>query len=91
MFKILLLEVIVSAKVKASMNKSVMDLPIVYHPDYVVALPAGHRFPMPKFRQLYEMLLADGVAHLEQFHVPVLPPLEWIQLVHDPSYVQAYC
>ncbi|MBD2042298.1 histone deacetylase [Microcoleus sp. FACHB-672] len=68
-----------------------MDLPIVYHPDYVVPLPAGHRFPMPKFRQLYEMLLADGVAHPEQFHVPVLPPLEWIKLVHDPSYVQAYC
>lgn len=68
-----------------------MDLPIVYHPDYVVPLPAGHRFPMPKFRQLYEMLLADGVAHPEQFHAPVLPPLEWIQLVHDPNYVQAYC
>ncbi|MBD1936556.1 histone deacetylase [Microcoleus sp. FACHB-68] len=68
-----------------------MDLPIVYHPDYVVALPAGHRFPMPKFRQLYEMLLADGVARLEQFHAPVLPPLEWVQLVHHPSYVQAYC
>lgn len=68
-----------------------MDLPIIYHPNYVAPLPEGHRFPMPKFRQLYELLLADGVAYLEQFHTPELPPQEWIQLVHTPDYVQAYC
>ncbi len=68
-----------------------MDLPIVYHPDYVVPLPEGHRFPMPKFRQLYELLLADGVAHPEQFHTPICPSQEWIGLVHTPEYVQAYC
>ncbi len=68
-----------------------MDLPIIYHPDYVVSLPEGHRFPMPKFRQLYELLLADGVALPEQFHTPVSPPQELIELVHTPDYVQAYC
>ncbi|GAB4380424.1 MAG: histone deacetylase [Elainellaceae cyanobacterium] len=68
-----------------------MDLPIVYHPDYVVPLPAGHRFPMAKFRQLYETLIADGVAHPSQFHAPELPPHEWIELVHFPEYVRAYC
>ena len=26
-----------------------MSLPIVYHPNYVVPLPEGHRFPMEKF------------------------------------------
>jgi acetoin utilization deacetylase AcuC-like enzyme len=67
-----------------------MDLPLVYHPNYVVPLPEGHRFPMPKFRQLYELLLADGVAHPEQFHAPQRPPQEWIELVHLPEYVQAY-
>ncbi len=46
---------------------------------------------MPKFRQLYELLLADGVAQPEQFHTPVSPPLELIELVHTPDYVQAYC
>ncbi|WP_315790605.1 histone deacetylase [Fischerella sp. JS2] len=67
-----------------------MDLPLVYHPDYVAPLPEGHRFPMPKFQQLYELLLADGVAHPYQFHIPKHPPQELIELVHTPEYVQAY-
>jgi len=68
-----------------------MDLPIVYHPDYVAPLPKGHRFPMSKFRQLSELLLADGVAQKEQFHKPESPPQELIELVHTPDYVKAYC
>ncbi len=68
-----------------------MDLPIVYHPDYVAPLPEGHRFPMEKFSWLYEMLLADGVAHRTQICNPVRPPQDWIELVHAPDYVQAYC
>lgn len=68
-----------------------MDLPIIYHPDYVAPLPEGHRFPMPKFRQLYELLIEDGIAHPEQFHIPKLPPQDWIELVHTPEYVRAYC
>jgi acetoin utilization deacetylase AcuC-like enzyme len=68
-----------------------MALPIVYHPNYVAPLPEGHRFPMPKFRLLYEMLLGDGVADGSQFHTPERSPLEWLELVHTPEYVQAYC
>jgi acetoin utilization deacetylase AcuC-like enzyme len=68
-----------------------MDLPIIYHPDYVVPLPEGHRFPMPKFSKLYEMLLSDRVAHPEQIHTPERPPPEWIEFVHTPEYVRAYC
>ncbi|MBW4545549.1 MAG: histone deacetylase [Symplocastrum torsivum CPER-KK1] len=68
-----------------------MDLPIIYHPDYVAPLPEGHRFPMPKFGKLYEMLLSDRVATPEQFHTPNPPPQDWIELVHTPDYIQAYC
>jgi acetoin utilization deacetylase AcuC-like enzyme len=68
-----------------------MDLPIIYHPDYVAPLPPGHRFPMSKFRQLYELLLTDRVAYSEQFHIPERPAQELIELVHTPEYVQAYC
>jgi len=68
-----------------------MDLPIVYHPNYVAPLPEGHRFPMPKFGKLYELLKSDRVATPEQFHTPKHPPTEWIELVHTPDYVQAYC
>ncbi|BAZ28374.1 histone deacetylase superfamily protein [Cylindrospermum sp. NIES-4074] len=68
-----------------------MDLPIIYHPDYIAPLPEGHRFPMSKFRQLYELLLADGVAHQQQFYAPERPSPDLIELVHTPNYVQAYC
>ncbi|TFI53055.1 histone deacetylase [Mastigocladus laminosus UU774] len=68
-----------------------MDLPLVYHSDYIAPLPEGHRFPMAKFQQLYELLLADGVAHSSQFYIPERPPQELIELVHTPEYVQAYC
>lgn len=67
-----------------------MDLPLIYHPDYVVPLPQAHRFPMPKFRQLYELLLNDKVARIEQFFSPETPSQQLIELVHTPQYVQAY-
>jgi acetoin utilization deacetylase AcuC-like enzyme len=68
-----------------------MDLPLVYHPDYVVPLPDSHRFPMSKFKKLYERLIQSGVARPEQFYRPVRPPHDWIERVHDSDYVQAYC
>jgi acetoin utilization deacetylase AcuC-like enzyme len=68
-----------------------MDLPLIYHPDYVAPLPEGHRFPMAKFRLLYEQLLADGVATESQFHLPERSSPDWIERVHTPDYVQAYC
>ena len=51
-----------------------MDLPFIYHSDYVVPLPNEHRFPMQKFRLLQEMLLSNGVAEISQFHTPERPP-----------------
>ncbi|MEC4895051.1 MAG: histone deacetylase [Oscillatoria sp. PMC 1051.18] len=68
-----------------------MNLPIAYHPDYVTPLPPGHRFPMPKFQYLCELLLKDGIVQPEQIHAPSPPPREWLELVHTPEYVHAYC
>jgi acetoin utilization deacetylase AcuC-like enzyme len=67
-----------------------MELPIVYHPDYVVPLPPGHRFPMAKFGKLYDLLLSDNVATIDQFHRPEPISNDWIELVHTAEYVQAY-
>ena len=64
---------------------------IVYHPDYVAPLPDAHRFPMPKFKILRDLLLKDGVVEPEQIYQPELPDLELIQLVHTSEYVRAYC
>ena len=64
---------------------------IVYHPDYVAPLPNVHRFPMPKFKILRDLLLKDEVIVPEQIYQPELPDLKLIQLVHTPEYVRAYC
>jgi acetoin utilization deacetylase AcuC-like enzyme len=67
-----------------------LSVPIIYHPDYVTPLPDGHRFPMAKFRLLHDLLLADGVTTLDRVFTPTLPPTAWLELVHDPAYIQAY-
>jgi acetoin utilization deacetylase AcuC-like enzyme len=67
-----------------------MALPLVHHPDYVSPLPPDHRFPMPKFGKVYEHLVRSGTAALHQFHFPEKPPRAVIELVHTPSYVEAY-
>ncbi|MDX1523536.1 MAG: histone deacetylase, partial [Anaerolineae bacterium] len=68
-----------------------MKLPIVYHPDYVAPLPPEHRFPMGKFGKIYEHLVDEGIISLDQVHQPPIIPRKWIELIHDPDYVTAYC
>ncbi|MGB3670585.1 MAG: histone deacetylase [Phormidesmis sp.] len=65
--------------------------PVIYHPAYVTPLPAGHRFPMPKFQLLRDLLVSDLIITESQLYQPGAPSLEWLQLVHDADYVQAYC
>jgi acetoin utilization deacetylase AcuC-like enzyme len=68
-----------------------MALPLVFHPDFVTALPPGHRFPMPKFGKIYEILVRNGIATLDQFHCPPRANREILELAHSPAYVAAYC
>ncbi len=67
-----------------------MSLPIVYHPSYVSPLPPDHRFPMLKFGKLYEYLIRDGIATLDQFHYPTVATREQLLLAHAPHYIDAY-
>lgn len=67
-----------------------MPLPLVFHPDYVASLPPAHRFPMPKFGKVYEMLVKDGIATLDQFYLAPRAPREWLLLAHQPAYVDSY-
>lgn len=62
-------------------------LPLFHHPDYAPALPPGHRFPMSKYALLLAELAAQGQA-VEVRDPEPMPP-EWLQAVHDPSYVEA--
>jgi len=68
-----------------------MSLPLVFHPDFVAELPPGHRFPMPKFGKIYEHLVRNGIATLDQFHYPPRAPREHLELAHSATYVDAYC
>ena len=68
---------------------SVAMLPIIHHEAYVARdVPANHRFPMGKFRAVAERCVAEGlVASFEDFHRPMPAPASWLQLAHDPAYV----
>ena len=45
---------------------------------------------MPKFGKIYEVLLQDGVAGLDQFHLPQAAGKDWLTLVHTPAYVEQF-
>lgn len=65
-------------------------LPLVYSPAYVTPLPDGHRFPMPKFGILRDLLIERGIATPEQFHRPEIGSFELIASVHDSAYVRSF-
>jgi acetoin utilization deacetylase AcuC-like enzyme len=61
----------------------------VFHCDgYAVALPAGHRFPMPKYRLLRDVLLAEGT--LRPFDLCPSEPVDpdALLLAHTREYVE---
>jgi acetoin utilization deacetylase AcuC-like enzyme len=68
-----------------------MSLPVVYHPNYVTPLPEEHRFPMPKFKLLHELLLKDGIITPESTHTPDIAHDDILQLVHTKNYVENFC
>jgi len=61
--------------------------PIVFHPEYSIPWPEGHRFAMWKFQDLAEVLLEEGIVESPQeFVQPDMPPDEWILEVHERNY-----
>src|SRR5689334_6270034 len=59
-----------------------------YADQFVLPLPPGHRFPMPKYRMLRERL--EGLAGLEMRQAPAATDGE-LALAHTPAYVGAVC
>jgi acetoin utilization deacetylase AcuC-like enzyme len=68
-----------------------VSLPVVYHPNYVTSLPDQHRFPMPKFKLLHELLIKDGIITPESTHQPEIASPNILRLVHTPDYVENFC
>lgn len=67
-----------------------MPLPLIYHEDYSPPFPAGHRFPMAKFRLLKEQLLASGITCEEQLLRPAICPPEILAHAHCPAYIERF-
>ena len=64
-----------------------MPLSVVHHPAYCAEIPAGHRFPMNKFRRLAEVLVEEGIVAPGGYRQPVPAPAEWVALAHERAYV----
>jgi len=64
------------------------SVPFVHHPAFDARFDAAHRFPMRKFTRLAEILVEDGLAP-NGFHVPAPALFSWLELAHDPRYVEA--
>lgn len=68
-------------------------IPLIYHPIYSqLDLPLGHRYPINKYRLLYEEIQHQRqCSHLWQtgfeFDLPSKAELSLITSLHDPSYV----
>lgn len=60
---------------------------LVHHPEYVAALPDGHRFPMNKYGLLMPALTALDVRYA--LHEPEPMPRVAVERVHDSAYVAA--
>lgn len=60
---------------------------LFYCDNHDMGLPAGHRFPTPKYRKVRELLAADGSY---DFEPAPFARRELIERVHDPKYVQGF-
>ena len=56
---------------------------------YAIALPDGHRFPMPKYARLRDRVLAAGLVRPEHVHDPGRATRDELLLVHTAAYVDA--
>ncbi len=58
-----------------------------YSPDFYLELPAGHPFPMDKFRLSKEMLLQSGTLRGEEIVEVSAANTHVLQRAHDPRYL----
>jgi acetoin utilization deacetylase AcuC-like enzyme len=56
---------------------------------YTLPLPEGHRFPMQKYKMLYDFLLSENILSIEDLHESFLATEDLLQLAHDPHYIEA--
>ncbi len=60
---------------------------VFYSDHYTIDLPAGHRFPMRKYRILRDELLRSGILEERHLHESPLATIDDVLLAHTPRYV----
>lgn len=63
---------------------------VTYHPDYVVDIGVGHRFPMRKYDFVYDQLTAEGTLCADQVVAPAPVDTASLLLVHHRDYVERF-
>jgi acetoin utilization deacetylase AcuC-like enzyme len=63
---------------------------VAYHPDYVVDIGVGHRFPMQKYGLVYTQLMAEGTVCAERVVQPTPVTMADLLLVHTRDYVERF-
>ncbi len=67
-----------------------MSIPLIYNPVYSYPFPHQHRFPMQKFRFLYEYLKTCGIAERSNIFQPGKLKDEQLRFVHCAEYVTRF-
>jgi acetoin utilization deacetylase AcuC-like enzyme len=60
---------------------------VSYHPDYWIALPERHPFPMGKYPALRRILIEEGLVREADVHTPEEVDPIALELVHTPGYL----
>ncbi len=66
-------------------------LPVVFNPNYHInGWETSHRFPMPKYQLLYQLLVEEGICDPKKFHQASPAPRNALERVHLPSYLDDF-
>ena len=66
-------------------------VPLVYSPNYSIEWDPNHRFPMAKYRLLYEHLVRLDIAAASNTHISSPCPIDWLALAHQRDYIEQFC
>ena len=66
-------------------------LPVVFNPNYHInGWETSHRFPMPKYQLLYQLLVEEGICDPKKFHQASPASRNALERVHLPSYLDDF-
>jgi acetoin utilization deacetylase AcuC-like enzyme len=63
-------------------------LKLFYHDHFVLPLPEGHRFPMPKYLLLRQRVVEAGLVSAEELQTAPAATDEELHRAHSPEYVR---